>query len=433
MRSTARVLLTALALSSAACSDVPTAAPTAPSPARNVASDGSSSEGRGVFHRYVAIGTSISMGVQSDGVHSGTQRTSWPAQLARLAHRELSLPLIAYPGCAAPLDTRLSTGLRLSGEAAGLPFLSRQCAPNEPGVTLPAGNVAIDGARTIHALVATPEHPDPSHAPQYARVLPPGMSQVSAMEAQDPKIVSVELGGNDVLGASSGIFLPGVSVVQVPVWAAEYRQVVERVDAATKHAVLVGLVNDVRSFPSFRTGDELWDARATFAPFNVRVSENCENSENLMFVAVRVPVAAATGAAYARAGIGPFTLSCANAPSSSLVADYVLGPDDVAALNAQLAAMNAIIAGEAEARGFAYFPLAALYEDANVKAPFNAVALMTSTQPYGPLISLDGLHPTAAGSAVLAGAAARALNATYHFGIPTSGATADLVASLARR
>jgi hypothetical protein len=115
------------------------------------------------------------------------------------------------------------------------------------------------------------------------------MSQVSAMEAQDPKIVSVELGGNDVLGASSGIFLPGVSVVQVPVWAAEYRQVVERVDAAAKHAVLVGLVNDVRSFPSFRTGDELWDARATFAPFNVRVSENCEDSQNLMFVAVRVP------------------------------------------------------------------------------------------------------------------------------------------------
>jgi lysophospholipase L1-like esterase len=131
--------------------------------------------------------------------------------------------------------------------------------------------------------------------------------------------------------------------------------------------------------------------------------------------------------------MGPFTLSCANAPSSSLIADYVLGPDDVAALNAQLVAMNAIIAGEAAARGFAYFPLSALYEDANVKAPFNAVTLMTSTQPYGPLISLDGLHPTPAGSAVLAAAAARALNATYHFGIPTSGATADLVASLARR
>ena len=56
-------------------------------------------DGEGIFQRYVAIGTSISMGVQSDGVYSATQQTSWPAQLARLAHRELSLPLIQAPGC----------------------------------------------------------------------------------------------------------------------------------------------------------------------------------------------------------------------------------------------------------------------------------------------------------------------------------------------
>ena len=61
------------------------------------------SEGEGIFQRYVAIGTSISMGVQGDGVHAATQQTSWPAQLARLAHRELSLPLIQAPGCSAPL------------------------------------------------------------------------------------------------------------------------------------------------------------------------------------------------------------------------------------------------------------------------------------------------------------------------------------------
>src|SRR5205085_8379413 len=108
----------------------------------------------GVLQRYVAIGTSISMGVSSDGVYAASQEMSFPAQLSRLANREMSLPLISFPGCAAPLAAPLVTGVRVNNEGAGLPFLLRQCAPNEPGVELPTQNVAIDGARTSAALTA---------------------------------------------------------------------------------------------------------------------------------------------------------------------------------------------------------------------------------------------------------------------------------------
>lgn len=394
-------------------------APTeAPRPADDLAPE-LLSEGEGVFQRFVSIGTSISMGVQGDGVYAATQQTSWPAQLARLAHRELSLPLIQSTGCAAPFAAPLATGRRISGEAAGLPFAQRLCMPNEPGVTLPAGNVAIDGARTGHALTATPENPDPGHAMQYPRVLPPGMSQVTAMEAQNPKIVSVELGGNDILGASHGFYLPGVNVVPVSAWEPQYRQVVARVDAAAKHAVLVGLLNDVRSFPAFRTGAELWNARATFAPFNVAISADCENSTNLLFVPFIVPTAVGTGAYYGRQGYGQYTQSCANAAAPA--EDYILDAADVAAVNTQLAAMNAVIANEAQTRGFAYFPLGALYEDVVTKPAFNAITVMTTAQPYGPYISLDGIHPSAEGARVIADAAATALNATYKLGIPISG------------
>ena len=374
--------------------------------------------GEGIFQRYVAIGTSISMGVASDGVYAASQLASWPAQLARLAHRELSLPLIQAPGCSAPFAAPLATGRRTSGEGARLTCLSRQCMPNEAGVTLPAGNVAIDGARTGHALTATPENPDPGHATQYPRVLAPGQSQVTAMESQNPKIVSVELGGNDVLGATKGFYLPGVNVVPVVAWEPQYRQVAARVDAVAKHAVLAGLVNDVRSFPAFRTGAEFWNARATFAPFNVAISANCENSTNLLFVPFIVPTAAGTGAFYASRGFGQYTLSCANLPAPT--EDYILDAADVAAVNTQLAAMNAVIQNEAQARGFAYFPLGALYEGTVTKPAFNAVAIMTTAAPYGPYISLDGIHPSAEGQRVLADAAATALNTTYNLGIPTS-------------
>jgi len=42
---------------------------------------------------------------------------------------------------------------------------------------------------------------------------------------------------------------------------------------------------------------------------------------------------------------------------------------------------------------------------------------MTSLTPYGPFISLDGIHPSAAGSTLLARAAAAALDDTYHLGL----------------
>jgi hypothetical protein len=406
-----------------ACTDsrLPTEGPAS----RDLTPLASGSEGRGVFHRYVAIGTSVSMGVQSDGVFEGSQKTSWPAQLAQLSHRELSLPLIGAPGCGAPLQAPLATGVRVSGEGAAEPADRRVCAPLLEGIRLPTGNVAVDGARTRDALFSTTATYTGMRGAQYARVLPPGETQVSAMLAQNPKVVSVELGANEVLGARSGIYLPGVNIELVAVWKPLYAQLLDAVESTPKHAVLFGLIDDAMEFPSFRTGKELWDARATFAPFNVVVGGDCEtiNSTNVLFVAVRVPDAAARGAASARAGTGPFVLNCFNAPSASGVQDFVLTAGEIALLNAQIAEMDAFIRSEAERRGFAYARLGALYSEVNVKAPFNAITLMTSPQPYGQYVSLDGFHPSAAGARVLADAAATALNARYDLGIPLSAAS----------
>src|SRR5689334_7976825 len=66
------------------------------------------SEGRGVFQRYVAIGTSLSMGWQSVGVIAATQATSWPAQFAAMGHRTITQPYIDGTGCLSPLIAPLA-------------------------------------------------------------------------------------------------------------------------------------------------------------------------------------------------------------------------------------------------------------------------------------------------------------------------------------
>jgi lysophospholipase L1-like esterase len=73
------------------------------------------------------------------------------------------------------------------------------------------------------------------------------------------------------------------------------------------------------------------------------------------------------------------------------------------------------IRGQAAARGYAYMELEALY--GLPKPPFSVVNLMTTNTPYGPNISLDGLHPSAAGHAILAQAALRAIEDRYNVGV----------------
>src|SRR5262249_55015310 len=139
-------------------------------------------------------------------------------------------------------------------------------------------------------------------------------------------------------------------------------------------------------------------------------------SDNLLFVPVVVPTAVATGAASAKAGGGAYTLRCAGGTPTTQ--DFVLTPDEAAVVNNQMRAMTAHIQSEALRRGFAYFGLGALYDRADLKPAFSVADVMTTATPYGELVSLDGLHPSAKGQTVLALAAAVALNATYHLGVP---------------
>src|SRR5688572_6799418 len=98
-----RALAASLVVVAMACTDA--AIPTEPGRAavRMAAGPLHESEGRGDFQRYVAIGTSVSMGWASDGVRAASQEQSWPAQLGRMAHREITQPLISGTGCQAPL------------------------------------------------------------------------------------------------------------------------------------------------------------------------------------------------------------------------------------------------------------------------------------------------------------------------------------------
>ena len=384
--------------------------------------------GQAAFARYVAMGTSISMGVQSDGVMSESQVKAWPAQLARLARAEFTQPLFRPPGCFAPLIAPLQLSRRLDGMSAAA--VDTTCADLLPGVEPGQNDVAVDGANTYYAHRLTPESTaveiaEVKRRKQYPLILPAGKTQVTAMMDQNPTLVSVELGANEVLGTLSGLLFPAqayrqpsntYTFIPVSVWRPEYDAVVDSVVKTGARAVLV-TVPDLPSLPSIRRGRELATDRAAFQSFGVIVSPDCDASENAIFVALKVPGLVGR----AQATQTPQTLSCTDAPGQ---VDYVLTPTDLQTITAVVGEMNAHITQRAAQHGFAVLDLNAVLGEAVTQNPaYSLRKQLGCVFPYGQYMSLDGVHPNGYGQQLIANAAARTLNARYGFALPENPVT----------
>jgi hypothetical protein len=342
-----------------------------------------------------------------------------------MAGADFGAPLLRAPGCLPPLIAPLNLSRFLSGSATDVRDSS--CAGTLGTFVVPLNTVALPGATAWAAINVTPKIV--AAAPlaytagdraRYQLVLGPTQSQVSATLVKGPSLVSVELGFSELVGAAtSGRLVQAVSYTQaVPytfipasVFAPTYSAVVDSIKQTGARVVLLSIPHVTRLY-GLRPASELWDARAELAALGVAVAGDCNGSPNIVFTPALVPrlaaQAIATGASQA--------LSCADVPDS---ADAVLTPADVTVLNTAADAMNSQIRQLATANGWAFADLDAVFTDlSSGRAPYRAATELSCLYPYGAFISLDGIHPSAAGQQSIANAVASALNATYGFAIP---------------
>jgi hypothetical protein len=402
---TRSLVLVGAALALAACTDPVQPRPASPSLALAPPTAAQ------LLARFVALGTSNSQGAQSAGISAAGQRAAWPAQLAARAGVPFSLPLVHDPGCSPPLLPPLAANVALLAAlgafGAGddiVGAVMTTCMPLRDGITPPTSNVAISGADVHDALTATIASATLRSArvgTLYSRVLAPGQTQVTAMLAQRPTFVSVELAANDVLPASTGRV---AAMTPYASWKADYDQVIAAVRATGARAVLVGLPNDAASFPSVRRARELFHEWPYLLTLGISVSPSCYWSSNHLFI---------PGYVLSLLARAPVTATCADVPGA---VDHVLTASDVVAVNARMAQINAHIRATAADHGYAYFALSSLYD--LPKPAFDMYDVLFSKAPFGPNISLDGVHPSARGQAILAEAAVQAINARYGLAIP---------------
>jgi len=259
MQMTRSTALAVAVLALAACNDDRAPSVTAPSPAPPLSAFIPESEGSNALKRYVSIGTSVSMGWQSDGVNAESQSQSWPAQLSRLAGREMDIPYLDGTGCKAPIAAPLAANTRTSGEPLNVSDAAALCTSLRSGLDLPARNVALAGATTYDALYSTPQNIGNLLFSRLAQsILPSGTPQLYAAVDQNPKVISIELGANEVLQARSGVAIPGVTIFPTANWIPLYNTVADTAAKYAQRVLLTGLITDVGTFPSFRRGSEIF-------------------------------------------------------------------------------------------------------------------------------------------------------------------------------
>jgi hypothetical protein len=382
--------------------------------------------GQSAFATYVSIGTSVSMGIQSDGVYYVTQQHAWPALLAHQAFAtRFTEPLLRGPGCYSPLIAPIQLQTRLSDATYPAVNSNDQICALLGSDPRPTNNVAIDGATTYAALRVTPETtavaPIAVESDQrkrlYKAVLLPKNTQVSEMMSQKPTLVSVELGANEVLRAvTGGILVPATRYRQpdntftfypIALWQPEYDAIVDSVAKTGAKALLVS-VPLIPSLVGVYPGDDFYQQAAAFQSFGVVVNPDCQGNTNLVYAFGKVLTALGSPK--------PYDFSCTD---NRTAADFILTPSDTAFIDDLIRQMNAHISAQSASHSWAYLDLnTALASFVALKTHFNLSNFLTCPRPFGQYISLDGIHPTEDGQQAIANAAADALNSTYGFQIP---------------
>jgi lysophospholipase L1-like esterase len=358
-----------------------------------------------LFARYVALGNSITASFQSGGIHQEMQEQAYPVLLAKRAGATFGIPALAFPGCPPPLAGPLTAERIAEGICAG------RVQPRPVLVQ----NLAVPGATVAHALspVGTGSGLD--------FLILGAQSQVDAMRAAQPTLVSVWLGNNDALRAA--LQADTTLLTPLPDFRAAYDLLVEAIRSTrARDVILIGTADAAIMAPALQPGTYFWGlAQLPDLPVALDVDDDCapfasggDRNEGafrhvVSFQAVADHLASgAEGAASIRCGPGD---------------PYVLDEAAQQSIARRVADFNAHIRQRADDNGWIYVDPMDMFLPAHenpdlirkcqglagAATPEQFEAAVQNTCPgptapnfFGLYFSYDGVHPSSEAHAVIA-------------------------------
>ena len=378
-----RLFVLALLVAALGCSSL---GPSAPPPA---------SWGSADFSSYVAMGTSVSMGIQSGGLLDENQLDSAPALIAQQAGANggtFTQPLVATPGIP-NLLTLVSLRPFQLGVLPGTP-------PAGPYVPRPPDgydNLAISGAVLANAIAQ-------ESGGYFDLVLQGHGTMLRQTIAQKPTFITIELGANDALRP----LLEGgdlSTLISVPAFQAQYRQLLDSLAAGAPQAKLA-LANMpmVTRIPF-----------ATAVPIDIPV--NLDPGGPPGYIRLRDASGPLPDGSLILLTAQPL-IAMGYGISQPLPDSLVITVAERAAIEAAVRGFDQVIADEAHARGAALVDEYGLFERLAGEGVVISGVHYTFAYVTGGLFSLDGIHPSSLGSALLANQFLADIDAKYGARIP---------------
>lgn len=348
--------------------------------------------------RLVVVGDSISAGFQNGSLLDSQQVHGYANLIARQAGTPLVLPLIAPPGIPNVLELVSVAPLKI------VPAPGSSTGRDNPFVQVT--DLAVPGAKLHDALATVPSFPIDDLTdlilglPGLLLSPPVSLSQVQWAEALQPTTIIVWLGNNDALGAAIATN-PGL-LTPVPQFEADYTVLMSRL-AATGATIVVANVPDVTVLPFFTSAEKV--AALVGIPLDI-IGPILGIGPGDFVTPDAFPLI--------QADVLAFRHGEATTP---LPPNVVLTAADVVQIRTAVDAYNSIIAQQAAAVGAAVVDTHALLNLIQANG-FVVNGQRLTTDFLGGLFSLDGIHPTNTGYAVVANEFIKRMNTSFAAGIP---------------
>jgi len=367
--------------------------------------------GGDLFRSYVALGNSITAGFQSGGINDSTQRQSYPFLLASRMGTQYHYAALAKPGCPAPV-VNFNTQARPTG--------APPCALRlTSSITDVLNNVAVPNASSYDptAIAGTP------FSNALTTFILGGKTQVARALDAKPTFVSIGIIGNDYLGfaVQDGRTAALAGMTPVSTFTANYDATIAQLLAGAPNVKGLIMANVLptsvpilfpaaaMSNPTFKAG---FDAQAgtttTLDPSCVAGGAGANSLINT-FLAHQI-----------RAGAHPPIVACVPGGASGAlpapIGDIlILDPAEQTTINTIVGGYNTYLQNKANSIGFAFYdpntPLTTLKAAGTVIR--STPNYGSSTAPFGPGMSLDGVHPALAVHRLIANDLIAVINTKY--------------------
>jgi hypothetical protein len=391
--------------------------------------------GTASFAKFVSIGNSLTAGYQSSALYESAQKYSYGKMIAEQIGADYEQPLISDPGIGGRIDAAsVSPFSTTSQPSSGLPINANLAASYN--------NMGIPGALLPDMLLATSSQTalDPTNV-FFDLILRGQGTVLEQARAAQPTFATLWIGNNDILGyATSGGIIPHTPTAT---FAVLYDQLCGALALDGIPVVLANIPN-VRAIPYFTTvapsvGLAIQAAQAanpavvglvyqmTESPF-IGVASVESLLSNATLLTLRSSTAAAfigdtQGLYYSATGTDvppgvntafPFGLT----PENPFPNGFVVDTAEQTIIENVTSAFNSTISSVAVKYGFHLVDVNSFFNEVKTNGIVADGVTFTTDFVTGGLFSLDGVHPTSQGYAIIANKFIEVINTEYSADIP---------------